>query len=107
MSSRYKELKMTLSAANSTKMWPDENNVGINLVVTDNDRPDLGAGEQIVIEETISRQYVKGEDMTVDTATDIGNAAQALIDEYVAERVIYTKAIYQTRINQIVGALSL
>lgn len=103
----YERNNMTLSAANSTKMWPDENHVGMNLVVTDDDRPDLGAGTHAVIEQTITRQYVKGVDMSIDTATSIGEEAQALIDKYVAERDLYLKAIYQTRITQIIGALSL
>lgn len=90
-----------------TKMWPDENYVGLNLTVTDNNRPDLGSGEQVVIQATISRQYVKGEDVTNDIRDELGNEAQDLIDAYKAMRVKYVNAVYTTKINQIDGALTL
>jgi hypothetical protein len=96
---------MTLSVANSTKMWPDDNNIGMNLVLTDDQRPDLGAGAQVVIEKTIARQYVKGQDMSNETRDEIGNEAQALIDKYKERRTLYDKQVYTDKINQIIGAL--
>lgn len=101
------EHNMTLSAANSTKMWPDENHVGMNLVVTDDDRPDLGAGAQVVIDDAITRQYVKGVDISNETRDEIGNEAQGLIDKYKELRALYDKQVYTDKITQIIGALSL
>jgi hypothetical protein len=96
-----------LKADNSTKMWPDSNHIGMNLIVTDDERPDLGSGEQVVISKTIIRQFVKGEDMSNTVRDSIGKEAQDLIAKYKAERAMYVKAIYQTKIDQIIGALSL
>lgn len=31
-----------------TKMFPTDNEIGIHLILTDDDRLDLGAGEQVV-----------------------------------------------------------
>lgn len=90
-----------------TKMFPTPNDVGINLIVTDNDRPDLGTGEQVVISETISRNYVKGQDMPNKIRDDIGEVAQRLIDDYKSQRAEYDKVAYQTKVNQIDGALTL
>lgn len=97
---------MTL-AKTVTKMWPDENRLGINLVITDDDRPDLGAGAQVVIRKTISRQYVSGEDMTNKVRDEIGNEAQGLIDKYKALRVKYDKPAYAIKVTQIDNALTL
>ncbi len=97
---------MTL-ANKSTKMWPDANYVGMNLIITDNDRPDLGQGEQVVIQKAIKRQFITGEDITNEVRDSIGEEAQKLINNYKAERAMYDKAIYQTKIDQIKGALTL
>lgn len=97
---------MTL-ANKSTKMWPDANSIGMNLIITDNNRPDLGPGEQVVIQQTIKRQFVTGEDMTNRARDSIGEEAQILINSYKAERARYVKPIYQTKIDQITGALVL
>lgn len=91
----------------ATKMWPDANYIGLVLVVTDDNRPDLGAGAQVVINKTISRQFVKGEDMTNRVRDSIGEEAQLLINEYKNERARYDNPTYQTKITQINGALVL
>lgn len=69
--SSYKDIVMTL-ANKSSRMWPDENWVGLNVVITDDERPDLGAGEQKVINQVVKRQYVKGQDMTNEVRDEIG-----------------------------------
>lgn len=97
---------MTL-ANNSSRMWPSANWVGIKVVITDDDRPDLGAGEQVVVSQTVSRQYVKGQDMTNAVRDEIGNEAQKLIDDYKALRARYDNSVYVSKTNQIIGALTL
>jgi hypothetical protein len=98
-------------ADNSTKMFPTKSGakgtlVGLNLIITDDDRPDLGAGAQVVINETITRQYQSG-GMTNPVATAIGTDAQALIDKYKSLRSKYDNATYGTKVTQIKGALNL
>lgn len=90
-----------------TKMFPTPNTLGINLIVTDDDRPDLGPGERVVINKTISRNYVKGQDMPVKIATEIGNEAQTLINSYKNLKSDYDKEAYQTKVTQIDNALTL
>lgn len=90
-----------------TKMFPTPNTLGINLIVTDDDRPDLGPGERVVISKTISRNHVKSQDMPVKIATEIGKEAQALIDNYKSLRSDYDKEAYQTKVTQIDNALTL
>lgn len=94
-------------AKTGKKMWPDENNIGMILEVTDDDRPDLGSGAQVVISTTIKRQFIIGEDMTNEVRDSIGEEAQTLINNYKAQRNMYDKPTYQTKIDQIVGALIL
>lgn len=98
---------MALTANNSTRMWPGANNIGMNLIITDNNRPDLGEGEQVVINAQIKRQFVTGDDITDRIRDSIGEEAQERINSYKAERAIYDKPIYQTKIDQIKGALTL
>lgn len=90
-----------------TKMWPSPNMLGINLTVTDDDRPDLGPGVQIVINTTISRNYVKGQDFPNKLRNEIGAEAQALIDNYKDLRADYDKPAYGTKVSQIDDALIL
>ena len=97
---------MTL-ANNSSRMWPDENWVGINVLITDDERPDLGDGAQVVIQKTVKRQYVKGQDMTNKVRDEIGNEAQALIENYKVLRTKYNNSVYVAKTNQIIGALTL
>lgn len=94
-------------ANKSTRMWPDENWVGLNVVITDNDRPDLGVGEQTVINQVVKRQYVKGQDMTNKVRDEIGAEAQKLIDNYKALRAKNNNSVYVNKTNQIIGALTL
>lgn len=97
-------------ANNSSRMWPDENWVGLNVVITDDDRPDLeplGPGAKVVINQVVKRQYVKGQDMANEVRDEIGIEAQGLIDKYKTLRNSYENAIYKTKTDQIIGALTL
>lgn len=97
---------MTL-ANNSSRMWPDENWVGLNVMITDDDRLDLGAGAQVIINQVVKRQYVKGQDMTNDVRDAIGVDAQKLITDYKALRAKYDNSTYVSKTDQIIGALVL
>lgn len=89
-----------------TKMWPTENKIGIHLVITDNDRPDLGEDEQEVIKETFSRNVPKG-DMANKVRDELELEAQAEINRYKALRARYDNPIYQTKVTQIDNNLKL
>ena len=90
-----------------TKMFPTPNRVGIKLIVTDDDRPDLGVGVKVVINITISRNYVRGQDMPNVIRDDIGNEAQKRINEYKSLRADFDRAGYQTKVTQIDNALTI
>ena len=89
------------------KMFPTENRVGIRLIITDDERPDLGAGAQEVINTTISEQYVAGEDMSNDVRDRLGVRAQKMIDKYKVLQARYASPTYDTKVTQIDGALTL
>jgi len=88
-----------------TKMFPTENHVGFHLVVTDDERPDLGSGPQVVINSTFSANIPISADMTLAIQTELGNQAQAEIDRYKALKARYDIPAYQTKVNQINNAL--
>ncbi len=88
-------------------MWPDENWVGLNVVITDDERPDLGLGAQVVINQVVKRQYVKGQDITNDVRDAIGEEAQKLINDYKTLRTKYKNQVYIDKTDQIIGALTL
>jgi len=90
-----------------TKMFPTANTIGINLVITDDDRPDLGAGAQVVISGTIERNLPSAEIMADEIAIDIGKEAQRLINSYKSLRAKYDKPDYGTKVSQIDSALKL
>jgi len=97
---------MTL-AATVTKMWPTEDLVGIHLVLTDDDRPDLGTGAQEVVNETFQANVPIGADMTLETQQELGGQAQAAIDLYKKLKAYYMKPAYQTKVTQIGNNLTL
>lgn len=94
-------------AMKTAKMFPTASTVGMHLEITDDDRPDLGEGAQVVINTDIEEQFVAGEDIADETRDEIGRRAQALIDEYKTLRAVYDIAAYQIKITQIDGALTL
>ena len=92
--------------ATLTKMFPTENRVGIKLVLTDNDRSDLGTGAQVVINKTIQRQYVAGQGMANKARDEIGLEAQGLIDRYKTLKARFVNPVYDTKVAQIQTALN-
>lgn len=99
-------LLKTVTKAFPTKSKSQGLLVGINLTITDDDRPDLGTGAQVVIKETITRQY-EPTGMTNEIRDEIGKDAQDLVDAYKALRNKYDNATYDTKVDQINGALTL
>jgi len=97
---------MTL-AKTVTKMWPTENEVGINLILTDSERPDLGEGAQVVVSKTFKGNIPANADMTDEVQLQIVKKAQAEIDNYKKLKAKYDKAAYQTKVNQIDNNLTL
>jgi hypothetical protein len=89
-----------------TKMFPTANRIGFHLVVTDDDRPDLGPGAQIVISKTYSANVPPG-DMANAVRDELGSQAQKDIDAYKSLRARYDNATYDTKVAQIDGALTL
>ena len=97
---------MTL-AATVTRMWPTEDLVGIHLVLTDDDRPDLGTGAQVVINQTFQANVPIGADMALEVQQELGGQAQAAIDFYKKLKAYYMKPAYQTKVTQIGNNLTL
>ena len=97
---------MTL-AKTVTKMWPTEDHVGIHLILTDDDRPDLGTGAQEVVNEIFKVNVPIDADMALEAQQELGGQAQAAIDKYKRLRAIYVKPVYQTKVTQINNALTL
>ena len=90
-----------------TKMFPTDNEVGIVLVLTDNDRPDLGSGAQVVINQTFKANTPTNADMSDEVQKDLGERAQRAINRYKALRAIYVKPAYETKVTQINNNLTL
>lgn len=94
--------------ATLTKMFPTEDEVGINLVLTDDDRDDLepiGPGTKTVLTQTFSAQYVTGQDMSNEVRDELGKRAQEAIDRYKMLRARFINPVYDTKVGQIQGAL--
>lgn len=89
-----------------TKMFPTASQVGFRLVVTDDDRPDLGLGAQVVLSKMYSASVPPGE-MANDIRDDLGRQAQDDINAYKALRARYDNPTYDTKIAQIDGALQI
>lgn len=90
-----------------TKMFPTPNRVGIHLKLTDDDRPDLGPGVQIVIDRNFAGAFITGSDMQDKVRDEIGKAAQTAIDAYKKLRAVYDATAYGTKVTQISNALKL
>lgn len=91
---------MALAAA-VTRIFPTDNEIGIHLVLTDDDRPDLGEGEQVVVNEKFTRNIPTDADMTDKVRDELGLEVQAEINHYKRLRGIYDRPLYQTKVNQI------
>lgn len=47
-----------------TRKFQTDNEIGFHLVVTDDDRPDLGEGAQLVVNEIFTRNIFANADMS-------------------------------------------
>ena len=97
---------MTL-AKTVTKMWPTEDLVGIHLALTDDARPDWGAGAQEVVNQIFQVNIPIGVDMALEAQQELGGQAQAAIDKYKRLKAYYVKPAYQTKVTQIDNNLTL
>ena len=96
---------MTL-AKTVTKMFPTEDHVGIRLVLTDDARPDLGTGAQVVVNQIFKINVPIDADMALEAQKELGGQVQAAIDKYQRLRAIYVKPAYQTKVTQIDSKLT-
>ena len=94
-----------------TKVFPTESRgsqtIGIRLVLTDDDRPDLGSGTHVVIDETFTVVRAIGTAPDTESKTIIGAAAQEAINVYKRCRAAFESAAYETARAQIDGGLTL
>lgn len=74
--------------------------LGVHLEITDDDRGDLGAGAQTVIEEDVTTTYAEG-DSKGPIKNTVLERAQALVDKYKAERVIWDDSTYNQLDNYV------
>lgn len=89
------------------RMFPTENHVGIHLILTDADRPDLGEGAQVVVNETFTANIPFDTDLTNKTRQELGVKAQSAINRYKKLATYYAKPAYETKVEQIANALTL
>ncbi len=87
-------------------MRPTENEIRITLILKDDERPDLGAGMQIVIDKTFTENVPSGEVMSEKTEKEFTIKAQKAIDYYKTIRSRY-EAVYGDKISKIDSALKL
>ena len=88
------------------KIWPSDNDIGIHLVLRDDDRPDLGAGERIVVKRTFRRNIPAGVEMSEKVEKELEKDAQAAIDNYKKLRANY-ETVYSDKVSKIDSNLKL
>ena len=88
-----------------TKVFPTESRgshvVGIHLVLTDDDRPDLGSGTHVVIDESFTAVRATGTPPDADAKKTIGGDAQEAIDKYKRCKAAFESTAYETARAQI------
>lgn len=93
-----------------TKVFPRGSSgtykVGVHLVLTDDDRADLGAGVQTVIDRDFAISHAKGTEVTAAEKTEVGNLAQDAIDTYKDQKAMFKSDAYNTARDQIAAALT-
>ena len=89
-----------------TKMFPMDNEIGIILILTDDDRPDLGEGVQVVVKKTFKRNVDVKNVMLDAVQKELEKDAQKAIDDYKAIRARYD-TVYGDKISKIDTALKL
>lgn len=94
-----------------TKVFPIESRVsqavGIRLILTDDDRPDLGTGTHVVIDEQFTTVRAIGTPPNTEDKIKINTNAQAAIDKYKRCKNAFESAAYETARSQIDGGLTL
>ena len=94
-----------------TKVFPCESQgtqiVGIHLVLTDDDRPDLGEGTHVVVDNSFTTERAAGTPISAGDKITLGQAAQATIDNYKRCKAVFESAAYETARSQIDGGLVL
>lgn len=90
-----------------TKMFPTPNKVGFRLVLTDDERPDLGTGPQVVLTRTFQGNFETGTTIKNEVRDELGKQAQQAIDNYKKLASRYAAPAYGTAITQIDNALKL
>jgi hypothetical protein len=90
-----------------TKMFPTKNHVGIHLLLTDDDRADIGPGQIPVIDADFTENFTRGQGVTNPVRDSIGKKAQEAIDEYKECRATYDAAAYDTAVSQIDNTLDI
>ena len=88
-----------------TRVFPTESRgsqtVGIHLVLTDDDRPDLGSGTHVVIDELFTMDRAIGTPPDAKDKIALGQDAQAAIDKYKRCKATFASAAYETARAQI------
>ncbi len=88
-----------------TKAFPGKDTVGMHLKLTDDDRADLGDGEQTIIDKDFMESF-SGDAPSTEAKVAIGSAMQAEIDNYKDRRAKFVHAVYETARSQIAAGLS-
>ncbi len=95
---------MTLGKSVSM-VFPRKNHGGIRLILTDDNRPDLGPGVQTVIDEDIYENY--SGDITPQVIASLKKQAQKKIDDYRVLQAGNDDTDYQDAAATIDGQLDL
>jgi hypothetical protein len=83
--------------------FPTKNHGGIRLILTDDQRPDLGPGPQTVIDEEILENY--SGDITQAVIDSLVKQAQKKVDAYRERRDGFDKTEYQDAATTIDGLI--
>ncbi len=90
-----------------TRTFPTENRIGVHLILTDSDRPGLGEGAQVVVNEIFEANIPVDMDISNKVQVDFGKRAQAAINKYKKLADYYAKPAYKTKVEQIDSNLQL
>lgn len=93
---------MTL-AKTVSMTFPSKNHGGIHLLLTDDNRPDIGPGQQTVIDEDIKEHY--SGDITPAVIASLTKQAQGKIDDYRELQAKNAASGYQNAAGTIDGQL--
>jgi hypothetical protein len=77
------------------RMFPTKDTAGVHLILTDDDREDLGPGAQIVIEADFTENFTESEGLTAAVRNSIRDKVQEAIDEYKAQKEMFDSDPYK------------